>query len=127
MIFFILFLSIPILEIYLFLKISEHIGSLETILLIVLTAIIGSILIKREGIKTVNRIKSIALNDPENLLKTLGDGFFMVVSGILLLTPGFITDLVGIVLFFRRPRNFILNFFVRRINLSFNSKFNKDR
>ena len=116
---FLLFLSIPIFEIYLFLKVSEYVGPLNTVLLIVLTAIIGSFLIKREGIKTINHIKAIALNDPEHLLKALGEGFFVLISGILLLTPGFITDFVGIALFFKKPRHFILNFLIRRINSSF--------
>ena len=119
MVLFILFLSIPVLEIYLFLKVSEYVGALNTVLLIVLTAIIGSLLIKREGIKTINHIKTITLNNPENLLKVLGEGFFLVISGILLLTPGFITDLVGIAMFFKKPRHFILNFLLRRINSSF--------
>ena len=127
MVLFILFLSIPILEIYLFIKVGEYVGALNTVLLIVLTAIIGSLLIKREGIKTINYIKTIALNNPEHLLKALGEGFFLVISGILLLTPGFITDLVGIVIFFKKPRNFILNFLLRRINSSFHSKFTHDK
>ena len=69
LVFFILFLSVPILEIYIFLKVSEHVGPLETVCLIVLTAIVGSILIKREGIKTIHRIKTIPLNNLDHLLK----------------------------------------------------------
>ena len=127
MIFFILFLSAPILEIYLFLKVSQYIGALETVLLIVLTAIVGSFFIKREGTKTINRIKTFSLSDPENLLKALGDGLFVVISGILLLTPGFITDLVGIALFFKSPRHYILNLLMKRINFSSYSKFKHDQ
>jgi len=126
LIFFVLFLSVPILEIYLFLKVSEYIGPLETVLLIVLTAIIGSFLIKREGSKTIHRIRTISLSNPENLLKALGDGFFVVISGVLLLTPGFITDLVGITLFFKRPRFYILNLLMKRMKFSSFTNFKHD-
>jgi len=126
LIFFVLFLSVPILEIYLFLKVSEYIGPLETVLLIVLTAIIGSFLIKREGSKTIHRIRTISLSNPENLLKALGDGFFVVISGVLLLTPGFITDLVGITLFFKSPRSYILNLLMKRMKFSSFTNFKHD-
>tara|TARA_B100000029_G_C16897522_1_gene712764 strand:+ start:176 stop:469 length:294 start_codon:yes stop_codon:yes gene_type:complete len=88
----------------------------------VLTAITGSILIKREGIRTIKRIKAFGLSDQEQLLNALGDGFFIVISGILLLTPGFITDLVGILLFLKKTRRAIINLFINRINFSFFSK-----
>ena len=55
--FFIIFISVPLIEIFLFIKVGEIIGSFQTILLVVLTAIIGSILIKREGIKALNRME----------------------------------------------------------------------
>ena len=118
MVFFILFLSIPIIEIFLFIKISEYIGSLNTILLIFLTAISGSILIKKEGIKTINRIKKLSLHEPEKLLSALGDGFFIVVSGILLITPGFITDFFGLTLLFKKPRNILINVLTKKFGSS---------
>ena len=114
LVFFILFLSIPVIEIFLFIKISEYIGSLNTILLIILTAISGSILIKQEGIKTLNRIRKLSLHEPEKLLSALGDGFFIVVSGILLITPGFITDFVGLTLLFKKPRDILINVLTKK-------------
>ena len=54
--FFTVFISVPLIEIFLFIKVGEIIGSLQTILLVVLTAIIGGILIKREGIKALNSL-----------------------------------------------------------------------
>ena len=118
LVFFILFLSIPLIEIFLFIKISEYIGSLNTILLIFLTAISGSILIKKEGIKTINRIEKLSLHEPEKLLSALGDGFFIVVSGILLITPGFITDFFGLTLLFKKPRNILINVLTKKFGSS---------
>ena len=114
MVFFILFLSIPLIEIFLFIKISEYIGSLNTISLIILTAISGSILIKKEGIKTLDRVRKLSLHEPEKLLKALGDGFFIVVSGIFLITPGFITDFFGLTLLFKKPRNILINVLTKK-------------
>ena len=97
--FFIIFISVPLIEIFLFIKVGEIIGSLQTILLVVLTAIIGSILIKREGIKALNRFKLSRINEPNNIIKAIGDGLFIFVSGVLLLTPGFATDILGFIFF----------------------------
>ena len=69
--------------------------------MVILTAIIGGFLIKREGIKTLNYLKLSRITEPQNLIKALRDGLFIVLSGIFLLTPGFATDLFGFILFFK--------------------------
>ena len=122
--FFIIFISVPLIEIFLFIKVGEIIGSLQTILLVVLTAIIGSILIKREGIKTLNRFKFSRINEPNNIIKAVGDGLFIFVSGVLLLTPGFATDILGFILFLKLFRNIILKIILKKVNLIKNSRFN---
>ena len=122
--FFIIFISVPLIEIFLFIKVGEIIGSLQTILLVVLTAIIGSILIKREGIKALNRFKLSRINEPNNIIKAVGDGLFIFVSGVLLLTPGFATDILGFILFLKLFRNIILKIILKRVNLSKISRFN---
>ena len=122
--FFIIFISVPLIEIFLFIKVGEIIGSLQTILLVVLTAIIGSILIKKEGIKALNRFKLSRINEPNNIIKAVGDGLFIFVSGVLLLTPGFATDILGFILFLKLFRNIILKIILKKVNLSKISRFN---
>ena len=122
--FFIIFISVPLIEIFLFIKVGEIIGSLQTILLVVLTAIIGSILIKREGIKALNRFQFSRINEPNNIIKAVGDGLFIFVSGVLLLTPGFATDILGFILFLKLFRNIILKIILKKVNLSKISRFN---
>ena len=122
--FFIIFISVPLIEIFLFIKVGEIIGSFQTILLVVLTAIIGSILIKREGIKALNRFQSSRINEPNNIIKAVGDGLFIFVSGVLLLTPGFATDILGFILFLKLFRNIILKIILKKVNLSKISRFN---
>ena len=122
--FFTVFISVPLIEIFLFIKVGEIIGSLQTILLAVLTAIIGGILIKREGIKALNSLKYSRIDEPNNIIKAIGDGLFIFVSGVLLLTPGFATDILGFILFLKLFRNIILKMILKKVNLSKFSKFN---
>ena len=122
--FFTVFISVPLIEIFLFIKLGEIIGSLQTIILVVLTAIIGGILIKREGIKALNSLKYSRINEPNNIIKAIGDGLFIFVSGVLLLTPGFATDILGFILFFKFFRNIILRMILKKVNFSKFSKVN---
>ena len=121
----VIFISVPLIEIYLFILIGEFIGSLNTIILIILTAIIGSFVIKREGIKTLDKLKFTIINEPKNFIKAISDGFFIVVSGILLITPGFATDLFGLILFLKPIRNFIIKIFQNKIKSSKFSAYNE--
>ena len=122
--FFTVFISVPLIEIFLFIKVGEIIGSLQTILLVVLTAIIGGILIKREGIKALNSLKYSRINEPNNIIKAIGDGLFIFVSGVLPLTPGFATDILGFILFFKFFRNIILRMILKKVNFSKFSRVN---
>ena len=122
--FFTIFISVPLIEIFLFIKVGEIIGSLQTILLVVLTAIIGGILIKKEGIKALNSLKYSRINEPNNIIKAIGDGLFIFVSGVLLLTPGFATDILGFILFFKFFRNIILKMILKKVNFSKFSRVN---
>jgi len=122
--FFTVFISVPLIEIFLFIKLGEIIGSFQTILLVVLTAIIGGILIKREGIKALNNLKYSRINEPNNIIKAIGDGLFIFVSGVLLLTPGFATDILGFILFFKFFRNIILRMILKKVNFSKFSRVN---
>ena len=122
--FFTVFISVPLIEIFLFIKVGEIIGSLQTILVVVLTAIIGGILIKREGIKTLHSLKYSRINEPNNIIKAIGDGLFIFVSGVLLLTPGFATDILGFILFLKFFRKIILRLILKKVNFSKFSRVN---
>ena len=125
--FFFIFISVPLVEIYLFIIVGKFIGSLETILLVILTAIIGSFLIKQEGTKTLNYLKLSGITEPQNLIKALRDGLFIVLSGIFLLTPGFATDLFGFLLFFKPIRGYILKLVLKKIKFSDLSGYNEHK
>ena len=107
---FVTFISIPIIEITLFIKIGNHIGFLATIGIVILTAIIGTTLIRYQGLTT---LKKAQISLKENILpiKEVFDGLCIVVAGALLLTPGFFTDTLGLSLFVPPLRLIIRNYF----------------
>jgi UPF0716 protein FxsA len=91
---FFLFLTVPILEITVFFKINEIIGTLYTISSIIATALIGTLIVQQQGKDIIFRLK----NKSRNLTLLLGNGVLILISGVLLLTPGFVTDTVGFLL-----------------------------
>lgn len=91
---FLLFLTIPLAEIYLLLEVGSLIGVLPTVGAVVLTAVIGAWLVRVQGFSTLARIRE-SLNRGEVPAIAVMEGAFLLVAGALLLTPGFITDAIG--------------------------------
>ncbi len=108
---FLLFLSLPIIEIFIFLKINEIFGILYTISLIISTAFIGLLFVKRQGKEVIKRLT----DKTDNPLILIPHGLILLIAGILLLTPGFITDTVGFSLLIRSIRNRIILEITKRI------------
>ena len=94
---FIALLLIPAIEIGLFIEAGSRIGTLNTLLLIITTAIIGVALIRQQGLQTVFRARE-KMNRGETPAYEMLEGVFFAIAGILLLTPGFFTDTVGFLL-----------------------------
>lgn len=93
---FLLFLIIPIFEIYLLISIGGLIGAIPTVLAIVSTAAIGALLIKHQGIATLNKVQT-SLQKGEIPAIEMLEGLVLLVCGALLLTPGFFTDSLGFI------------------------------
>lgn len=104
--FLIIFVIVPLMEVYAFIMVGEEIGALRTLLLCVLTAMIGGFLVRQQGLQTLFKAQK-TLSEGEIPLKALFDGFCLVVAGALLLTPGFVTDITGFLLLFPPFRDFI--------------------
>lgn len=100
-----LFTIIPVLELFLLIQVGGYIGTLNTIAVIILTGIIGAAFAKSQGTRILYEIRS-ALNQGKIPGKELLQGVMILAGGILLLTPGFITDLVGFSLVFPLTRVF---------------------
>ena len=100
---FVLFTIIPIAELYLLIKIGGLIGALNTVLIIFLTAVIGAYLAKTQGFIVIRKINQ-ALNEGRLPARELLDGLFVLLGGFTLLTPGFLTDLIGLSMLFPPTR-----------------------
>lgn len=99
-----LFVVVPLLEIYLIVRAGQTIGLGWTILILVLDSVLGAILLKREGAAAWQALRE-ALSSYRMPARELADGVLVLVGGTLLLTPGFVTDAAGFffILPFTRP------------------------
>jgi UPF0716 protein FxsA len=89
-------LGTALIELYLLLKIGSAIGALPTLTLIVATAALGAYLLKRQGLATWQRLQESLRRGDIPALEIV-EGSILLVGGVLLLMPGFLTDLVGLV------------------------------
>ena len=101
-----LLLFIPILEIAVFIMVGGQIGVISTLGMILVTAILGSILLRIQGFATLARIQEQSRNGAIPG-KELVSGVMIMIAGVLLLTPGFVTDSIGFLLFFPPFRQFL--------------------
>ena len=92
------FVGVPILEIALFIEIGSAIGFWKTIGVVVLTALIGTALLQQQGLATLRKAQA-SLNENRFPMDEIFDGLCLIFAGALLLTPGFFTDAVGLLMF----------------------------
>ena len=118
-----LIILIPAIEIYLFIKIGSQIGAISTILLIFTTAIVGIYYAKYEGINTL-RSGFIQLSRNEPPTYEMMSGAAIAFAALLLITPGFATDILGFLIIFPISRKFIFNKFAKKISKKENKKNN---
>ena len=118
-----LIILIPAIEIYLFIKIGSQIGAISTILLIFTTAVVGIYYAKYEGL---NNLKSgfIQLSKNETPTYEMISGAAIVFAALLLIIPGFATDILGFLIIFPISRRFIFKKFAKKISKKENKKNN---
>ncbi|MFZ2725547.1 MAG: FxsA family protein [Methylococcaceae bacterium] len=106
---FLLILLIPFAEIYLLLEVGSIIGALPTIFLVISTGFLGVWLLKQQGFATVQRFQQNLARGELPAMELL-EGIFILLGGALLLTPGFISDLLGLVCLIPASRKLIINY-----------------
>ena len=112
---FLTIILIPVIEIYLLIKIGSQIGAITTILLIFTTAIVGIYYAKYEGLNTL-KAGFNQLRQNETPTYEMLSGAAIAFAAVLLIIPGFVTDLVGFLLIFPLSRKFILNKLLSKLN-----------
>ncbi len=116
MVLFLAFLLIPLIEIALFVQVGGLIGLWPTLAIVVLTAILGTSLVRSQGRLALGRLQQsfAQLSDPA---EPLADGAMILLAGALLVTPGFFTDAVGFALLIPQVRGAVFRFLASRMRI----------
>lgn len=114
----VLFILVPLAEIYVLIQVGQVIGALWTVLLLIAVSVLGSYLIKLEGARAWRALRN-ALESNRMPARELVDGALILIGGTLLLTPGFLSDALGLfcILPFTRPlaRRVLVGFVTRKL------------
>ena len=114
---------IPVIEIYLLIKIGSQIGAISTIILIFVTAFVGIYYAKYEGLNTLKSgFKQLSKNETPTY--EIISGAAIAFAALLLIIPGFATDVLGFLIIFPLSRKFILGIFTKKFNYKKNEKNN---
>ncbi len=116
----ILFTTVPVLELYILIKVGGEIGTLNTIGIIALTGVAGAAFAKSQGIRIISQIQA-SLSQGQMPGQELLHGAMILAGGIMLLTPGFLTDLFGFSLLFPPTRVFYAHIAMKYFKKKFQS------
>ena len=114
---FLILVAVPIIEIALFIEVGGWIGTWPTIGIVVLTALIGSMMLRQQGTSALQNVQQ-RLAEGENPGQMLAEGAMILVAGVLLLTPGFFTDALGFALLIPPIRVAIWRYLAPRIKVT---------
>jgi len=109
----ILFIVVPLVELYLIIEVGSVIGALWTVLLVVLTAVIGVTLLRIQGFNTLNRARQNMEMGTLPAMEMM-EGMVLAVGGALLITPGFITDTLGFLCLIPVTRRAMIRYLMQR-------------
>lgn len=103
-----LFVVVTLLEIYVLVSVGDAIGGFSTVLLVIITALIGSSLLKHQGWSTMAKAQRSMAEGKAPAFEMM-EGVVILISGVMLLTPGFITDTVGLLGLIPLSRRYFIN------------------
>jgi len=108
-----IFVVVTLAEIYVLVSVGQAIGGLSTVLLVVVTAFIGSSLLRQQGWSTMAKAQQ-SMSEGRTPAIEMMEGVVILVSGILLLTPGFLTDALGLLGLVPWSRSYFINHFLEK-------------
>ncbi len=108
-----IFVVVTLAEIYVLVSVGQAIGGLSTVLLVIVTAFIGSSLLRQQGWSTMAKAQQSMAEGRTPAMEML-EGVVILVSGILLLTPGFLTDGLGLLGLMPWSRHYFINHFLEK-------------
>jgi len=107
------FLIVPAIELYLIIEVSHQIGFGNTLIALLFISVIGAWMVKREGLEIIRKAQ-IELANGQLPGKQIVEGLLILLAGVLMLTPGFATDAIGLLLLFPLTRIMLRSFLTRR-------------
>ena len=108
-----LFIAIPLVELYVIIAVGEEIGAFWTVILVLLTAVIGVNLLRIQGMSTLMRAQRNMAQGAVPAMEMM-EGIALAVGGVLLITPGFITDSIGFLCLIPASRQAIIRYIMAR-------------
>jgi UPF0716 protein FxsA len=114
---FLAFIAVPLIEIGLFVKIGGWLTLWPTLAIVLLTGIIGTHLVRQQGIKVLGELRN-SMTQMRDPLSPLAHGALIVLAGVLLLTPGFFTDTIGFLLLVPPVRQAVIGFLASRVQVA---------
>ena len=116
LIMFIIFVLIPVVELSVLIRVGEVLGSWNTVAVVILTAVVGVSLVRSQGLSTLMSVqKKLAAGEAPG--QEIVEGMMLAMAGILLLIPGFVTDLIGLILLTPITRAPLARYFYQRMQL----------
>ena len=113
---FLLFVVMPIIEIWVLIEVGTKIGVLNTIALVIVTAVVGTAMLRAQGLAVLNRVRTQMASNQLPAVEMI-EGLLLVVGGALLLTPGFVTDVFGFLCLIPTTRAAIARAAARRFTI----------
>lgn len=113
-----LLIVVPLVEIFILIEVGQVIGALATIGLCILTAVVGGLLLRQQGIETLRRAR-MNLDRGEVPALEMFEGMALAVGGVMLLTPGFATDAIGFACLIPVTRQLIVRLLMRRVHVTY--------
>jgi len=121
----ILFIIVPLVELYLIIEVGSIIGALWTVFLVLLTAFIGVSLLRIQGFHTLNRARR-SLDEGALPAMEMMEGMMLAVGGALLITPGFITDALGFLCLIPPTRRAMIAYLARHATIHAQGFYSRD-
>ena len=118
---FLVFMIVPLIEIYLLVKVGVEYGAFHTVLFVIMTAAIGAFYAKLEGLRTLRRLQ-LQLSNGQMPAEEILDSILIFIAGILLLTPGFLTDGIGFLILIPITRNSVKRWLRKQFDYYLNKR-----
>ena len=124
---FFIFIVVPVIEITVLIEVGEQLGAFTTVALVILTAAVGASLVRSQGLQTLMNAQK-KMQQGEQPGQEVIEGVMLAIAGVMLVTPGFVTDFLGLILLLPFSRQFFANKLLARMiikNMASQQPFNQ--